>query len=151
MREELTPRELYDRAVESKKIGWYKGELPPEPPDPPAQLPSHKEAPQMDVPSCQAWQCEECQELTDEPDPSPLYECGDCGAVFSRDDSADGCSNRCPECNKFGCRVGDNSCPECGSGPMREVTAYECPECGEVYGAREDAISCCAPPAESPE
>lgn len=57
--------------------------------------------------------CPECEaeivELT------KLYECGSCGEVFGRDDSADGDSNRCPQCNKFAALSEQVQCPECGA------------------------------------
>lgn len=60
------------------------------------------------------WWCADCEEFTgDEPD-GPLYECGDCGTVFNRDNSYDGDSNRCPDCRKFSAKIADFACPNCG-------------------------------------
>ena len=41
------------------------------------------------------------------------YNCSNCGEVFTQSCSADGCSNRCPACNKFSEKTGDNCCPDC--------------------------------------
>jgi 5-methylcytosine-specific restriction endonuclease McrA len=47
-----------------------------------------------------------------------LYECQECGDPFTEDDSADGCSHRCPSCNKFAAKLTDNGCPECSRGEL---------------------------------
>jgi hypothetical protein len=52
-----------------------------------------------------------------------LYECADCGQTFTEDDSSDGCSNRCPSCNKFAAKLTDRGCPECSGGELIEVDA----------------------------
>src|SRR5579862_1375905 len=42
------------------------------------------------------------------------YECGECGDPFTREESADGDSNRCPNCNKFGAKADPKLvCPQC--------------------------------------
>ncbi|HWW00477.1 MAG TPA: hypothetical protein VNZ64_12330 [Candidatus Acidoferrum sp.] len=65
------------------------------------------------------YKCEECGEDFDESRlAGPLYECGDCGVRFTQDTSADGNGHRCPECNKFGAKVADLGCPECGEGEL---------------------------------
>lgn len=56
--------------------------------------------------------CPGC-DTVNEGDKLALYECGDCGTTFTRDNSADGSSNRCPDCNKFAASTG-NSAGECG-------------------------------------
>lgn len=45
--------------------------------------------------------CSGCNEVIEDGDEVTVYECNDCGTTFIRDDSADGSSNRCPDCNKF--------------------------------------------------
>jgi hypothetical protein len=70
------------------------------------------------------WQCpEEKEHIWTEDDDvhEPLYECADCG-VFSRRDTGD---HRCPECNKFGAKVEDYSCPEGCDEPMNSILAYK--------------------------
>ena len=78
-------------------------------------------------PEAIAWRCEGCEaEFTDEDadqGQGPLYECGECGTQFTRDNSADGDSNRCPDCNKFGAKMADLACPECGEGELEPIEA----------------------------
>jgi DNA-directed RNA polymerase subunit RPC12/RpoP len=54
----------------------------------------------------------------DQDDCDALYECGDCGETFTREESADGDSNRCPSCNRFAARVGTRC--ECGQDVLPE-------------------------------
>ena len=49
----------------------------------------------------------------DEVSDTPRYECGECGEVCSRDESADGDSNRCPDCHKFA-GLSDGDAAYCG-------------------------------------
>ena len=73
--------------------------------------------------------CDACEEFVHESDvDSPLYECGGCGERYTRENSADGDSNRCPDCNKFGAKVADYGCPECGAGELVEQDADDRPE-----------------------
>jgi DNA-directed RNA polymerase subunit RPC12/RpoP len=68
----------------------------------------------------EAYKCTDCEMVFafgDEGD-SPLYECGECGSRYNRDMSADGNSNRCPDCNLFGARVAWHSCLDCGEGEL---------------------------------
>lgn len=78
-------------------------------------------------PDAIAYRCASCgEEFTGEgadQGQGPLYECGECGSPFTRDGSADGDSNRCPDCNKFGGKLADLACPECGEGELEPVTA----------------------------
>ncbi len=65
------------------------------------------------------FKCDGCGTVfDDDTDAMSLYECGDCGTQFTRETSADGCSNRCPGCYKFGAKVSDRGCPECGDGEL---------------------------------
>jgi len=80
----------------------------------------------------QAWRCEGGCDLTEESSESPLYECGDCGDSFTRDNSADGASNRCPSCNKFAARIADVGCDDCGESEAIQVDAVAC-ECGTIF------------------
>jgi transposase-like protein len=60
--------------------------------------------------------CSSCDAIVveDEVSEVPRYECGDCGDTFSREDSSDGDSNRCPNCNKFAAKCEDTAyCGEC--------------------------------------
>ena len=71
-------------------------------------------------------------------DLDPKYECGSCGSEFTRSESADGDSHRCPYCNKFGAKTFDAACPECGEG-MDPGLALVCPKCDELRG--EDSMA----------
>ena len=65
--------------------------------------------------------CDDCGATFDESEAdSPLYECSDCGTRFTREGSADGDGNRCPDCTKFGAKVAEYGCPECGEGELVE-------------------------------
>jgi hypothetical protein len=79
-----------------------------------------------DSASAAVWRCEECGEPSNEDELGPaLYECSQCGDMFNRDSSADGCSNHCPDCNRFGAKVDDHSCPHCWRGPLDLVQAEQ--------------------------
>lgn len=74
------------------------------------------------------WHCLECGEYF--PDDGndvdvALYECGNCGARFNRNNSADGDSSRCPDCGKFSGKVAARSCPMCEEGEVEECEVYE--------------------------
>jgi DNA-directed RNA polymerase subunit RPC12/RpoP len=76
-------------------------------------------------PEAIAWRCAGCDaEFTDadaDQGQGALYECGECGSPFSRGNSADGDSNRCPECNHFGSKLAEFACPECNEGELEPV------------------------------
>ena len=76
-------------------------------------------------PDAIAWRCASCgEEFRDggaDQDQGPLYECGSCGATFSLAGSTDGESNRCPECNRFGRKLAELSCPACEDGELEPV------------------------------
>jgi DNA-directed RNA polymerase subunit RPC12/RpoP len=76
-------------------------------------------------PEAIAWRCASCgEEFTDgdaDQGQGPLYECDSCGAKFSLAGSADGDSNRCPECNRFGRKLAELSCPACEDGGLEPV------------------------------
>lgn len=76
--------------------------------------------------------CPSCKQVVEEPDKK--YECGNCGTIFTRNNSADGCSHRCPDCNKFGSTVAENGCPDCDDETdLEEVTIITCEKCGEQF------------------
>jgi len=79
-----------------------------------------------------AYKCQECGALSEDVGEA-LYECGNCGTRFNRDNSADGGSHKCPDCNKFSSKVADFSCVECEDGEVAEVTAYKCDNCEEIH------------------
>ena len=57
------------------------------------------------------WQCEGCEEIfEDDADFQRLYECGECGGIFSYEDVG---SHRCEQCGKFAAKLTDRGCPEC--------------------------------------
>src|SRR5579862_7857353 len=64
--------------------------------------------------------CTECNSFVgqDDAQEEDQYECGNCsGDPFTRGESADGDSNRCPDCNKFGARTDPRLvCPQCATG-----------------------------------
>jgi DNA-directed RNA polymerase subunit RPC12/RpoP len=86
--------------------------------------------------------CPDCGDLdpdNDEPIEGPLYECGSCGTRFTRDNSADGVSHRCPDCNKFGSKVGDGEvCPQCETEELDNRDVQRCVECELIIGANID-------------
>lgn len=84
------------------------------------------------------YQCEGCDAVFIEPEPTALYECGEDSTVFNANNSADGASHRCPDCNKFAGKVDDQSCPECEEGPLEPATVAVCDECKAMMLA-EDA------------
>ncbi len=82
--------------------------------------------------------CEACGVIAEEADSEPLYECSACGAILSRPDSADGASNRCPDCNRWGRRISDLTCSACGEGPVREAEGRWCDDCREHHTLDDD-------------
>ncbi|MGO9205482.1 MAG: hypothetical protein ACLQBX_04680 [Candidatus Limnocylindrales bacterium] len=76
-------------------------------------------------PDAVAWRCASCGEKFTDRDADqgqgPLYECGSCGATFSLAGSADGESNRCPECKRFGRKLAELPCPACEDGALEPV------------------------------
>lgn len=82
----------------------------------------------------EAVRCLTCDHIADADDAtSPLYECGSCGEMFDNMVKSD--SHRCPSCNKFGSRVADRACPECGEGEVEDIQAWEYG--GEYFEAKE--------------
>lgn len=112
----------------------------------PAPPQAHGPAEEGGVPSVSAYRCTECDHLTTEPGGS-IYECGACDHSFTREDSADGDSNRCPRCGLFSSLLDDESCPECGS-QVEETPAFQCRHCEEIYLTKAEALACCPPPEE---
>lgn len=70
-----------------------------------------------------AYLCQDCGHLSEEANPAALYECGNCGTVFNRDNSADQDSNKCPDCNKFSSKLAEECCDSCEQGIVEEVQA----------------------------
>ena len=81
------------------------------------------------------WVCGECNAAIPhddyDPDDNTLYECGSCGTVFTRANSADGMSHRCPQCNKMSGKLSENGCPECGEAEVETKEGMKCPHCSE--------------------
>ena len=71
-----------------------------------------------------AYKCESCEAISDDAGPA-LYECGDCGSVFNRD-NGNGAGHQCPNCNKFASKVADQSCANCEEGEVEEIEAIQC-------------------------
>ncbi len=70
------------------------------------------------------WYCATCEEVTKEP--VTLYQCNECGTTFSRENSADGNSHMCPDCNTVASELTTHGCPDCEEGDeCEEVMAVE--------------------------
>lgn len=89
------------------------------------------------------WACEHGCDLNEEKSEGGLYECGDCGNVFIRENSPYG-NHQC-ECGRFASKIADNACLACGEGTVEYVTAIECPWCEELVNKEElaDHLSSC--------
>ena len=75
-----------------------------------------------------AYRCTECHEVQDE-STGPIYECSECGDAFTREESIDGMSHRCPDCGRFGAKQASDSI-DCGcNAEAEEVLAYQCEAC----------------------
>jgi DNA-directed RNA polymerase subunit RPC12/RpoP len=57
-----------------------------------------------------AYLCPDCDDVIEEP--VALYECGECGTIFSRATSAND-NHQCPDCNKFASKLTAHGCPDC--------------------------------------
>jgi DNA-directed RNA polymerase subunit RPC12/RpoP len=69
------------------------------------------------------FKCNSCEAtFADDSEGVSLYECNDCGTRFTQDTSANG-NHQCPDCNKFGSKVSDCGCPECGDGELEQCFA----------------------------
>ena len=71
-----------------------------------------------------------------------LYNCGSCGCTFIKEDSADGVSNRCPECKLFASKEADYACSDCELSETNPVTAFNCPTCNEYHLTVEEVNDC---------
>ena len=95
--------------------------------------------------------CEKCGEVKDEGDLTTKYECSSCGSEYTRENSADGDSNRCPDCNKFGTLQHENACDSCEE-EVLEVDVVECQDCGTfttVEKAKEAEVYPAKPKTET--
>lgn len=97
--------------------------------------PTTVEATWVSVFRCES--CERTYENEEVTEAGPLYECGNCGTVFNRANSANE-NHQCPDCNKFGSRMGDEdwSCPEGCEELPEEIEALEYG--GQVYIPRPE-------------
>ena len=86
----------------------------------------------MTLEAAKAYKCTDCGEIAAESSEEVLYECGNCGP-FIRSNSADGDSNRCPQCNKFGAKLADEACESCEAAGGEEIDAYHCTECNSYF------------------
>ena len=81
------------------------------------------------------FRCVECDAVSAEvTEGDTLYECASgCGGKFLRSNGAGRYGTMCPDCgNKFGTKVTDQVCAECGEGDVEEVEVVTCPRCEEV-------------------
>lgn len=90
----------------------------------------------IEVEVFEGWHCTECDEYHADVDENPLYECGECGDTFTREENGD---NRCGTCNKFAAKIADRACPSC-NGVLEESTdtVLDCPYCDgtdEIFNA----------------
>lgn len=76
-----------------------------------------------------AFRCLECEHISTETMGEPLYECGSCSSRFTKSSSADGGSNRCPDCGAFAAKELDDVCVECEEGEPVPVEVVVCPTC----------------------
>ena len=86
--------------------------------------------------------CAECGYDPEVDDDNPLYECSACGEEFTREDSANGDSHRCPTCGTFSRRIADHDCDyvlnareladdsQFGRDPM---APRNCGQCGQLH------------------
>jgi hypothetical protein len=90
------------------------------------------------------WTCEECKTLQHEPADLKLYQCKECEGYFNENNAEGDNSNKCPDCEKRGRKVGEYSCAECDQGPMQEVDAFLCPIDADSCAPLEDesAVAC---------
>lgn len=95
-----------------------------------------------DIESIEAYKCTGCDWFEEDEPESPLYECSSCGTRFDRDNSADGSSHRCPDCNKFAAKAADYACPQCQE-EVEQVTAYHCPSCEQLLDEEQAGEEAC--------
>lgn len=94
---------------------------------PTAVVPGKEEETLAEIEVKQGVKCEECEEVAEEGAGVPLYECGSCSTIFAGHEG-----NRCPDCNKFASKIGDEACAVCEQGPVEFYLYVECPLCGET-------------------
>ncbi len=82
-----------------------------------------------------AYQCEECGEISEETAGGQLYACGNCGTIFSENNSGER-ANQCPDCNKFASMMADDCCALCEAGMVEEVACHRVD--GELTPIDED-------------
>ncbi|NWJ46427.1 MAG: hypothetical protein HXX08_11160 [Chloroflexi bacterium] len=88
------------------------------------------------------YKCQDCDGLFEESEvQTPLYECGNCGEVFNRDNSNTGSNHQCPNCYRMASKQDDISCPDCTGGAVEEVTIYICDVCSEEFEEEEEYTS----------
>ncbi|MGR3295848.1 MAG: hypothetical protein ACUZ8A_06440 [Candidatus Bathyanammoxibius sp.] len=91
----------------------------------------------MTLEAVHAYKCTDCGDIAAESSEEVLYECGNCGP-FTRSNSDDGDSNRCPQCHKFGAKVADEACESCQAAGVEEIDAYHCTECNSYFEEPDD-------------
>ncbi len=96
-----------------------------------------------------AYRCVECGAISEDY-VEKLYECPNCGTLFTRDNSADGMSHRCPDCGKFGSKIADTACAECEQGEAEEIEAFRHDACEELHETPDELRSCESESSEGP-
>lgn len=76
------------------------------------------------------FQCIDCEAYSEDDD-GPLYECGSCGNVYTRE-STEGGNHICPQCHRFGMKLAEAGCPSCQQGELIIATVTRCPHCEAV-------------------
>jgi predicted RNA-binding Zn-ribbon protein involved in translation (DUF1610 family) len=107
------------------------------------ELPKHSDVEQafLDKIKTTYNKCPSCDEVCVDGDEVTLYECQNCGTVFSRESSADGDSHRCPDCQKFASKLTEKGCPTCeGSEELEIINGYYCDECDQYFEDEVDAL-----------
>jgi uncharacterized C2H2 Zn-finger protein len=96
----------------------------------------------ISISEIQGFKCTNCDTLwADEPEYVVLYECGDCGEIFSRENSYTGDGHQCPSCHKFSAKLTDRGCPDCQEGEVEGEELHQCEICEEVFDDSEKAAT----------
>lgn len=78
------------------------------------------------------YECQECQEVSEDRAQVALYECAECGTKFSKNNGL-GKGHICPErTNKMGSKIADSCCAACEAGEVEEIDAIRCEFCDDV-------------------
>jgi hypothetical protein len=97
---------------------------------------------EISISKINGFKCNSCDTLwADEPEYVTLYECSDCGVVFSKENSLTGDGHQCPSCHKFSAKLSDVGCPDCQEGEVEEEDLHLCDVCEELFQDSEEAAT----------